>query len=148
MKASILVLIWIFVWDAHGSVRKHNQSHREIPISSSRSLRQQVDSYVELLEKEINEAKSNKDRFHSLNHILQEIRSLRDNGAPQGAVDEAYMDLLVSVLESLPTEKKFKKTECSKYENDLISQFEPQAEEAPEEPAVKPGWSVLHSLCQ
>lgn len=148
MKASILVLIWILVWDAHGSVKPQDQGRREIPIFSSRSLRQQVDSYAELLQKESNSAKSNKERFSTLNRVLQGIRSLRDNSAPQGAWDEAHMDLLVSVLESLPTEKKFKKKDCLKYENDLLSQFEPLAEEAPEEPAVKPGWSVLRSLCQ
>lgn len=148
MKVSILVFIWILVLDAHGSIKQHEQAKREIPVFSSRSLRQQVDTYAELLQKEVNIAKSNKDIYRSLNRVLQEIKSLRDNTAPQGAWDEAHMDLMVSVLESLPAEKKFKKRDCLKYENELISQFEPLADETPEEPAVRPGWSVLRSLCQ
>lgn len=146
MKASIIALIWILVWDACGSIKPQGQ--KEIPIASSRSLRQQVDSYVELLQKEVNSSKKKKEKFRSLNRVVREIKSLRENSAPQGAFDESHMDLLVSVFEALPEEKKFKKKDCLKYENDLLNQFEPLAEEAPEEPAVKPGWEVLRSLCQ
>ncbi len=46
------------------------------------------------------------------------------------------MDLMVSVLESLPAQKQFTKRDCLKYENDLLTQYEPMAEETPQEPAV------------
>lgn len=141
MKTVILSLSLLFVvLDAHAAV--------EVPIRSSRSLRQQVDSYAELLEKEVVKAKNTKEKYSAMNRVLVQIKSLRDNSAPQGAIDESHMDLMVSVLESLPQQGKFKKKECLKYENDLISQYEPTAEEAPQEPAVKPAWTVLQSLCQ
>ncbi|AFY02336.1 hypothetical protein Bdt_2654 [Bdellovibrio bacteriovorus str. Tiberius] len=111
-------------------------------------MRQQVESYTEMLEKEVGKAKNNKERYRAMNRIVGQIRSLRDNSVPQGAQDEAHMDLMVSVLESIPAEKSFKKKDCAKYENDLISQYEPTAEEAPIEPAVQPGWKVLESLCR
>ncbi|MGZ3773184.1 MAG: hypothetical protein ACXVCY_06405 [Pseudobdellovibrionaceae bacterium] len=148
MKAFISLLMFMVVWDAHGAMGHHGQSKREIPVSSSHSLSQQVDTYIELLEKEVNVSKTNKERFQSLNRVIHEIKSLRDNSIPQGAWDDSHLDLLVTVLESLPSEKKFNKKDCAKYENDLLSQFEPQAEEAPEEPAVKPAWTVLQSLCR
>ncbi|KHD88439.1 MAG: hypothetical protein OM95_09210 [Bdellovibrio sp. ArHS] len=117
-------------------------------MQSQRSLRQQVDSYAELLQKEVVKAKNNQERFGSVHRVLGQIKTLRDNSAPQGALDEAHMDLMVSVLESLPQQKNFKRRDCYKYENDLVSQFEPTAEETPMEPAVQPGWNVLQSLCQ
>ncbi len=143
MKIPLLMcFIWFLVLDAHGAV-KH-----EIPIRSQRSLRQQVDSYAELLQKESLKAKNRKEVYQSLNRVLGQIKSLRDNNAPQGALDESHMDLVVSVLEALPQQSKFKKQDCLKYENDLLSQFEPMAEEVPQEPAVQPGWTVLQSLCR
>ncbi|WP_374074319.1 hypothetical protein [Bdellovibrio bacteriovorus] len=141
MKTVILLLSLLFlVLDAHAAV--------EVPIRSSRSLRQQVDSYAELLEKEVVKAKNTKEKYRAVSRVLVQIKALRDNSAPQGALDESHMDLMVSVLESLPQQGKFKKKECLKYENDLISQYEPTAEEAPQEPAVKPAWTVLQSLCR
>lgn len=147
MKVSILtLLLWLLVLDAHGAVR--SRRHSEIPIRSSRSLKAQVDSYAELLQKEVIRAKNNQAKFRAVNRVLGEIRALRDNSAPQGALDEAHMDLLVAVLESLPRESQFKKRDCSKYENELLGQYEPMAEESPSEPAVTPGWNVLQSLCR
>lgn len=147
MKASILtLLLWLLVLDALGAVR--SRRHHEIPIRSSRSLRTQVDSYAELLQKEVIKAKNPRDKFRAVNRVLGQIQALRDNGAPQGALDEAHMDLLVSVLESLPRESQFRKRDCSKYENDLLTQYEPMADESPSEPAVTPGWNVLQSLCR
>ncbi|MEK2646148.1 hypothetical protein [Bdellovibrio sp. BCCA] len=141
MKSVILLFsTWFLVLDAHAAI--------EVPVRSSRSLRQQVDSYAELLEKEVVKAKNTKEKYSAMNRVLGQIKSLRENSAPQGALDESHMDFVVSVLESLPAQGKFKKKECLKYENDLLSQYEPTAEEAPQEPAVKPAWTVLQSLCR
>ncbi|WP_253696312.1 hypothetical protein [Bdellovibrio bacteriovorus] len=143
MKSIFLAAFtWLLVLDASAAIRQ------EVPIQSQRSLRQQVDSYAELLQKEVVKARNNKERFSSVHRVLGQIKTLRDNSAPQGALDEAHMDLMVSVLESLPQQKNFKRRDCYKYENDLVSQFEPTAEEAPIEPAVRPGWDVLQSLCR
>lgn len=144
MKAVVLVIsLLLFVAESNAAARQP-----EVPIRSPRSLRQQVDSYAELLQKEVIKAKNNRERYGAMNRVLGQIRSLRDNSAPQGALDESHMDLMVSVFESLPGQGKFKKRDCAKYENDLLNQYEPTAEESPEEPAVKPAWTVLQSLCQ
>lgn len=121
----------------------------EIPIRTNRSVRQQVDTYAELLEKEVVKVKTVKEKYKTLGRVKDQIKSLRETSAPQDATDEAHMDLLVSVLDSLPAQKVFKRKDCAKYENDLLGQFEPVVEEeAPQNPAVKPAWSVLQSLCK
>nr|BFD60294.1 hypothetical protein CKG001_24010 [Bdellovibrio sp. CKG001] len=144
----------ILIWAVLGSLClgatsvSYGAGGKEIPIYSNRSVRQQVDTLAELLEKEVGKAKNNRDRFRAMNRVVGQIKSLRDNSVPQGAQDEAHMDLMVSVLESLPSEKNFKKKDCAKYESDLINQYEPTAEEVPQEPAVQPAWKVLSFLCQ
>ena len=141
-------VVWVFVIAtsfldiAHGATRTP-----EVAVRSSRTLRQQVDSYAELLQKELATAKNNKDKFRALDHSLAQIRVLRENTAPQGAVDESHMDLMVSILESLPKERQFKKKECGVYENDLVTNYEPTLEDEPKEPAVKPAWDFLKSVC-
>lgn len=137
MKNWILTLSWLFMMDAQG-----------IPIESTRSLRQQVDSYADLLQKDVAKEKNAKKKIRATKRVLGQIKALRENSAPQGPLDEAHMDLLVSVLESLPNESQFRKKNCQKYEMEFINQYEPTAEEAPQEPAVRPGWTVLQSLCQ
>ncbi|AHZ85233.1 hypothetical protein AB1A81_12555 [Bdellovibrio bacteriovorus] len=144
----VLSAVMVCSLDAHAIIPPEGLGAGEVAIRSNRSVRQQVESYTEMLEKEVSKAKNNKERYRAMNRIVLQIRSLRDNSVPQGAQDEAHMDLLVSVLESLPAEKKFKKKDCAKYEYELINQYEPTAEESPTEPAVLPGWKVLESLCQ
>ncbi|MBO9666512.1 MAG: hypothetical protein J7501_06820 [Bdellovibrio sp.] len=100
------------------------------------------------MDKDILNAKSTKDKYRAMNRTLDEIKALRDNTYPQSAHDEAYMDLMVSVLESVPPQSGFKKRDCLRYENNMINEFEPLADDAPQEPAVRPGWNVLQSLCR
>lgn len=148
MRKNVLLIAVICGWSVLLLVPFNAQAGREIPIYSQRSVRQQFDAHMELLEKEVGKVKKNKDVFLSLNRVVSQIKSLRENSPSQGAQDEAHMDLALSVLESLPSERSFKKRDCAKYESDLLNQFEPTAEEEPLEPAVKPGWQVLRSLCK
>lgn len=125
-----------------------NAAIREIPVNSGRTLRAQVDTYAELLQKEIVMAKNNKERFRAIRRVTDEIKVVRENNMPQSAQDEAYMDLMMAVFDTVPTEKNFKKSDCSRYENEIISQFEPTADMEPMEPAVKPAWTALTVLCR
>ena len=119
----------------------------EVPVRSARTLRQQVDSYAELLQKEVGIAKSTKDKYQALEYSLSQIRVLRENTPTQEISDEAHMDLIVTVLDSLPKKREFKKKDCAQYQNDFVNQYEPSAEEGPKEPAVKPAWDFLQSVC-
>lgn len=121
---------------------------KEIPIHSGRSLRQQVETTAEFSVKEMELARNNKERFRILKKIDHQISVLRENSPMASDQDETFMDLLVTVLKALPSEKEFNKKDCAKYEADLLNQFDPTAEDIPTIPAVKPGWSVLKLLCK
>lgn len=144
MKTTFAVLIAALLVHP-ATFAAHN---KEIPVNSGRSVRQQVDSFAELMDKEMSAAKNNKEKFRAMNRAEDQINALRDNAVTQSAQDESYMDLMVSVLDSLPEEKEFKRKDCAKYEADLLNQFDPTADDAPVEPAVKPGWLALQSLCK
>lgn len=146
MKMSISLLIYLMVLGLPSDINAAIEKQKD--IQSSRTLRERVDSYAELLAKETQNSKTTNDKYRAINRVLREIKTVREKNLAQNAWDEAHIELLVSVLESLPLERKFRKKDCSKYKNDLLNQYEPLAEEAPEEPAVKPGWTVLKSLCE
>ena len=120
----------------------------EFPVRGSKSLRSQVNSYVTALNNELAQEQNRHEKFRLISRGIDDITMLRDNGMPQSAQDDAYMDLIVAVYASIPTEKDFKKRDCLRYENDLLNQFEPNADEAPSEPAVKPGWQALQVICR
>ena len=141
MQQLVIFLMGLFfVVTAFGAV--------EIPIRTTRSIRQQVDIYGELLQKEVAKVKSVKEKYKTISRVKSQIKELRASSSPQGLQDEAHMDLLVSVLEALPEQKSFKRKDCLKYESELLVEFELVAEDKPQNPAVKTGWEVLQSLCQ
>lgn len=107
----------------------------------------QLHIYLDKLETELNKAKTPKEKYKALNNTLTQISALRDHSLPS-ADDETYIELLVTGLESLPKEMNFKKESCQRYRAEYLNQFEPLADEAPEEPAVQPGWNVLQSICR
>lgn len=119
-----------------------------IPQPKAFTVRSVVESYINGLQVEVINAKNNNERFQAVNRTLEEIRALRDTAPPQSQREEGQMNLMVSVLESLPDQDNFKKRDCPIYENDFLNQYDPLADEAPEEPAVKPGWTILQSLCK
>lgn len=122
--------------------------HGEFSFRDGKSLRSQVNSYVTTLNKELAQEKNKHEKFKLLARAVDDITMLRDNSIPQSAQDDAYMDLIVAVYESIPSEKDFKKGDCRRYENDMLNQFEPNADEMPSEPAVKPGWQALQLICR
>lgn len=144
----IMSVLLIFSFEVAAIISPDGLGAGDLANRGGISVRQQVESLTEKLEKEVSTAKNNKERYHAMKRTLAQIRSLRDNSLPQGAQDEAHMDLMASVFDSLPKEANFKRKDCAKYEYDLINQYEPTTEEMPQEPAVQPGWKVLASLCQ
>ena len=119
-----------------------------IPQPKPFSVRSVVESYINGLQVDVLNAKNNTDRFQAINRTLEDIRALRDTAPPQNQREEGQMNLMVAVLESLPDQEDFKKVDCPIYQNDFINQYDPLAEDTPEEPAVKPGWTILEALCR
>ena len=116
-------------------------------VQENLPVKVQVNQYAAALRKNIGSTKDNHEKFMELMRTRNAINAIRENNLTQTAADEGYMDLMVAVFDSLPTESSFKKVNCLKYENDLLTQFDPVAEGDPTEPAVKPGWAFLESLC-
>lgn len=119
-----------------------------IPQPKPFTVRSAIESYVNGLQVDVINAKNNSERFQAINRTLEDIRALRDTAPPQNQREEGQMNLMVAVLESLPDQEDFKKVDCPIYQNDFINQYDPLAEDTPEEPAVKPGWTILESLCK
>lgn len=144
------VKIWIIILSMIISMSSFAAVPLRIEFSppGGKPLRTQVDNYIVALNRELASGRNNHEKFKTLSRAVDEITMLRDNSMPQTAQDDAYMDLMVAVIESLPAEKDFKRPNCLRYENDLLNQFEPNADDTPTEPAVKPGWQALQSLCR
>ena len=144
LKSFVLLLGFLLkIESAMAAIPKYN-----VEIDSGRTLKERVETRAELLKKDLALAQNDKEKFRALERTLSEIAGLRANNLFQDAKSEAYMDLMVTVLESIPDEYSFRKSDCLKYENDFLNEFEPMALDAPEEPAVQPGWAVLQSLCR
>lgn len=119
-----------------------------IPQPKPFTVRSVVEGYINGLQVEVLGAKNNNERFQAINRTLEEIRALRDTAPPQNQREEGQMNLMVSVLESLPDQKDFDRKECASYQNDFLNQFEPLAEEIPEDPTIRPGWTILQAICR
>ncbi|MNJ96652.1 hypothetical protein D3C87_143810 [compost metagenome] len=120
-----------------------------IPSASKDSAwKYQVNVYAENLKQDLEKSKTLGEKYRSLQKTLDELTALRENNVIHDAHDNAYMDLMAAVLESLPKENSFNKKNCDRYQYNFLNEFEPTADEGPSEPAVKPGWDVLQSLCK
>jgi hypothetical protein len=91
----------------------------EIPIRSSRSAREQFDSYVELLRKDVAMSKDKKQKYQVLNLTLNQLKSLRAEVAEGEDADTTHMDLMITSLEAIPSSKQFKKKNCEEYKAGL-----------------------------
>lgn len=120
----------------------------ESQVQPKRPVREQVQASLLRLESTMNQSQTTIEKFRALQRSLSEIEIIRDYGMPESRADKTHTDLTVAALHALPTQVAFKKDNCAKYESDFLNQFDPLAEEEPQEPALQPAWDVLKSLCQ
>ncbi|KYG65637.1 hypothetical protein AZI86_00735 [Bdellovibrio bacteriovorus] len=113
-------------------------SWAEIPVRSERSLRVQFDSYMELLKKEIqfNKDKDKKKRFSLLDQALNQMKILRQEIGMTDSPDAAHMDQVIAALNSLPSQKQFKRKNCDSYQATLAA-----------EPSHELAADFMNSLC-
>ena len=99
-------------------------SAAEVPVRSARTLRDQFDSYTELLKKEIlfNKEKDKKKRFSLLNQAMEQMKLLREEAGTSDRPDAAHMDQVIASLNALPSKKKFKRKNCDEYQANLEMQ--------------------------
>ena len=120
----------------------------ESSFQSKRPVREQIQASLMKLESTLQQSQNTNEKFRALQRSLSEIELIRDYGQPENRADKTHTDLTVAALHALPTEVAFKKDDCAKYESDFINQFDPLAEDEPQEPALQPAWDILKSLCQ
>ncbi len=110
----------------------------EIPVRSMRTLRQQFDSYTEMLQKEVlfSKEKEKKQKFALLNQAISQMKIIRSEIDSADHPDAIQMDTLIAALDQLPSQRGFKKKNCAEYESRL-----------PQDPAAKPAMDFLQTLC-
>lgn len=108
-----------------------------------------------ILEKELlglqirlSEATDRLEKFQEIQKTLLEIQSFQDTRTAASRGEQGRIQLLVAVLEALPKAQDFKMKDCERYRSEYLEEFEPMAEEVPQDPSVLYGWDVLTKLCR
>ncbi len=111
------------------------------------SLRQQFDSEVSNLQKNLKACKRVSEQWTVLKKAEAKIKELRAGNPLQIDPDEIYMDLVTSSLKSIPHKAGFKKQNCEAYRTTILAQFDPSPTGKPNDP-IAPAMSVLDTLCR
>ncbi len=114
---------------------------------SKLSIRQQVDSEIHNLQRNLDASKSADEQWKVLEKTEKTIQHLRTQGPRQFEGDEIYLDTLEASLEMIPRKADFKKEKCDQYRTAALAQFDPRGEEKPS-PAVAQTLAVLSALCR
>lgn len=122
---------------------------KEIPVTSGRSFRQQIETQAEFFEKELTLAKNNKERFKSLKKIEAKFHEIRRNNEEVGTEDAAFLETVVGGFKLLPRDgKRFKQKDCLSYQHEFLNKYIAAADGAPQDPAAKYAWNSLLSFCK
>lgn len=116
-------------------------------VSVGISTRQEVDSEIFNLQKNIKAAKNRTQAFKALEKTETQISAIRAKAARQIEPDEIYMDMLMATLKEIPRGKSFKVSNCDQYRNKILAQYDPKGEAHPTSPAVEKTLDVLKALC-
>jgi hypothetical protein len=145
--SNIILLVAISIFAIEFSNAALGRS-RDISVRSSRSLQQQIDSYSEMLIKEVQVAKNTKEKLRSVKRVITRLRALEPEEGDKFFLEKNYLESLISSLEHLPTEYDFRKKDCSIFEAKFLSQFEAALIDEVQNAALKTSWSVLNSICK
>lgn len=120
------------------------------------SVRQQVDSEIFNLEKNLKAAKKRDDRWKFLEKSEATIQNLRAKNGRQFVQDEIDMDFLMNSLKEIPRRAQFKANQCSHYRAQILANYDPQGDPDAQSgdgnpsgnPAVAKALHILSLLCQ
>lgn len=116
-------------------------------VSSTLSVRQQFESEISNLRKNLNLKASKSEQWKHLLKTEGKIADLRKKNPRQIEQDEIYMDLVADSLTQIPRAPQFKKEKCGDYRSKLIAQYDLQYTGESDSP-VAPALSVLEALCK
>lgn len=123
-----------------------NLMGKKTALPSALSVRQQVDSELANLKKNIKLANSMDGKWKFLDKSTRNIKALRSSSSRQFEGDEIYMDMVMNSLDDVPRGTKFKAGDCVKYRNHIIANYNPSQDTEPSE-AVTQTLGVLDLLC-
>lgn len=96
----------------------------------------------------LSETQSRLEKFQEIQKTLLEIQNFQETRAVASSGEQGRVQLLIAVLEALPKAQEFKLKDCEKYQSEYLEEFEPMADEVPQDPSVLYGWDVLTKLCR
>jgi hypothetical protein len=111
------------------------------------TLRQQVDTEMLNLQRNISVAFELPEKFENLNKSLHIVKELRARSPVQFSDDEIYLEKITSSLESIPKKKNFSFKQCKMYRKQMNRRSKYKAVRRIEALAVNQALPVLESLC-
>lgn len=139
----VLVLIgFVVVFSTQSLLGKKTEADGKL------SVRQQVDSEVHNLLRNLDSAKKPEDSWKAIEKTEKAIQSLRTANPRQFETDEIYMDTLVAGLDQVPRKAEFKKEKCDSYRTAILATFEPQGDPEKPDPPIDQVLNVLKALCR
>ncbi|MEZ0391123.1 MAG: hypothetical protein ACAH59_02835 [Pseudobdellovibrionaceae bacterium] len=114
--------------------------------TSQLSVRQQVDSEIDNLKKNLSQSHPLLEKWKFLAKSESQIETLRKKSPLQIDKDEFYMDQLALSLKRIPRDKDFKTENCESYQTSILAQFDPQSEKQSE--PISQTLGILEILCK
>ncbi len=122
------------------------RGQKETP-SPGLTIRQEVDSEMMNLSRNLLQHKSLKEKFLQLEKTLFVIKTVRKKSPRLLTDDQIYLDNLVSSVTDFPMFSEFKKESCPDYERKLIHRWDRRPPLEAEAPVLKRTLNILEGLC-
>jgi hypothetical protein len=114
---------------------------------ASLNLRQQFDSEISNLQRNLKAFKKPEERWTAIQKTESQIKELRAASPLQVDPDEIYMDLVSSSLKAIPRKTDFNKQDCEVYRTSILAQFDPKDNGKVDAPVAQ-ALTILDLLCQ
>lgn len=112
------------------------------------ALRQQVESDLLNLQRNLGKSSKRPEQLRFLAQFEKQLKQERSRKPRQTEVDEIFFDQLLGVLSEIPRSKTSDSSDCSRTRAQILANFEPSAQDEPQNPAVKYGLSILKEICR
>jgi len=115
---------------------------------SSLTVRQQVDSEILNLSRNLSPKMSMKEKLKLLEKSIQTVGVIRAKSPRQLSGDELYLEELSISMREIPNSSKFDLGSCDAYKKSLIHNWDPKGGEQTQDAALKKTLDVLEQICR
>lgn len=109
--------------------------------------RKKFDSWYNQLEDNIRSKASSKERIEALHQGLSKIEKDRNSLQNLKFNEEIEIDFLIKPLKHMPKVSLFDVANCTDYKMQILSHFDPTAEEEVKDPSLKKALNVFKLIC-